>query len=111
MSDALARGRDRYFRLLQLDVRVEARGYALADEIENRLALCQRGLCELELLEAAPELRVGARDAGREQQAHGIRIHLGRPDLPQRGIVGRAVAAPQIELVTETRGKLGLRVP
>src|SRR5450756_845565 len=66
LGDALARGRDRYFRLLQLDVRVDSRAYALADEIENRLALCQRGLGEIELLEAAPELRVGARDAGRE---------------------------------------------
>ena len=76
--DLLARLGQRAFALAQLDGGVEAGREALADQREDLVALRQRALQHVALLDQAGQLHVVARDVDGEQHARGGGIGLGR---------------------------------
>ena len=109
--DLLARLRAQAFALAQLDRGVEAGGDALAGQREHLLALRERALQDLALLDRARELHVGARDVDGEQDARCIGIGAGRALAADRGVELGAVAAEQVELprAVQLRGRGRLR--
>ena len=105
--ELLARLGPHAFALAQLDRGVEAGRDALARQREHLLALRERALQDLALLDQARELHVGARDVDGEQDARRVGVGERRALGADRRVELGAVAAEQVELprAVQLRGR------
>src|SRR3546814_14530399 len=92
----LPRRGDGAFRLVQLQLVVEAGVDALAAQVAQARGARLLALRDVEYLARLRKCDVAARDAGRQRQPRGLGVDLRRPRPADGGFVLRALAAPPV---------------